>query len=226
MPYAAKAKIEHEFEVDHLNVWVTFRKPMDQSLKPPLSLWLLEADSFSVDIVDSAWQDEFTLLLTSDAVGDSPDRLLLEYSGPNSSLQTTWGKDWEPWGPILSVDLASYLRPSYVDRGQALDFDFLHSDFTYDGQIHDLDLSGIVPAGAVAVVLSLRIASPTTDMFFFIFKKSNGNIYNSFSTYNQVFNKFVSHTGTVGIDPDRVLSYKAPTMPINVLTLVVCGWFV
>lgn len=109
MPYAYGATIKHEFETDHLNIWLTFRHPMDQDLKPPLALWLLEADDVSVDIIDSAWQDEFTFLLTSDTIIVYPDRVLLEYNGPNSNLQTTWGKDWEPWGPSLSADIKAQL---------------------------------------------------------------------------------------------------------------------
>ncbi|GAH23469.1 unnamed protein product, partial [marine sediment metagenome] len=30
-----------------------------------------------------------------------PDRVTLEYDGPAYTLRTTWGKQWEPWGPIL-----------------------------------------------------------------------------------------------------------------------------
>ena len=120
MPYAAKATIEHEFDIDHLNVWLTFRHPMLRTLDPlasppvydvmpPLALWLLEVDDVPVDIVASEWQDEFTLLLTSDTVAAYPDEVTLVYDGPNENLKTTWGKQWEPWGAILSTDIASIL---------------------------------------------------------------------------------------------------------------------
>lgn len=111
MPYAYGAKIRHEYliDTDLLNVWLTFRHPMDQDVKPPLIKWLLEADAIAYDIVDSAWQDEFTLLLTSDTIAAHPARVTLEYAGPDPDLQTTWGKDWEPWGPTLSVDLTATL---------------------------------------------------------------------------------------------------------------------
>lgn len=105
MPYAAKAKIEHEFDTDHLNVWLTFRHPMDQSVKPTHGLWTLTVDDIEKNISSSAWQDEFTLLLVSDEVLAWPSRVLLAYDGPSGNLQTTWGKDWEPWGDILSIDL-------------------------------------------------------------------------------------------------------------------------
>jgi len=112
MPYAYGAKIEHEFDTDHLNIWLTFRHPMDQTVKPPLALWLLEEDGNTVDIIASDWQDEFTILLTSDTIVDAPQRVTIEYDGPDSGLQTTWGKDWEPWGAKLSADLTATLLKS------------------------------------------------------------------------------------------------------------------
>lgn len=117
-PYAAKAIIQHEFDTDHLNIWLTFRHPMQRSeipqaeppvydWMPPLHLWLLEADDVPVDITASEWQDEFTLLLTSDTVADPPNRVLLEYNGPDEKLCIAWQKQWEPWGPILSLDVTT-----------------------------------------------------------------------------------------------------------------------
>ncbi|GAH21176.1 unnamed protein product, partial [marine sediment metagenome] len=74
-PYAAKAKVEHEFDVDHLNVYVTFRFAMETTsdplaeevehdVKPPNAKWLVEADDILKPVTASAWQDAWTLLLT------------------------------------------------------------------------------------------------------------------------------------------------------------------
>lgn len=104
-PYAAKAIIEHEFDVDHLNIFVTFRFAMDVSIKPPHNLWLCEVDAMPKAITVSAWQDAWTLLLTVPAVVVLPERVTLEYDGPNENLKITWDKQWEPWGPIVSVEL-------------------------------------------------------------------------------------------------------------------------
>jgi hypothetical protein len=101
-PYAAKAIVEHEFDTDHLNVWVTFRFSMDETVKPADNLWLCELDDVLKAVTASAWQDEFTILLTIDDVAALPERVTLEYNGPSSALRTTWDKQWEPWGPILS----------------------------------------------------------------------------------------------------------------------------
>jgi len=106
-PYAAKAIIQHEFDTDHLNVWVTFRFAMDQTVKPPDELWLVEADDVPKPVSASAWQDAWTLLLTVPDVGGNPDRVLVQYDGPDYRLRIVWKKHWEPWGPILSLDVSS-----------------------------------------------------------------------------------------------------------------------
>lgn len=109
MPYAAKAVIQHEFQTNHLNVWITFRHPMDELVMPSLSKWMPVLDDVSKDVTSSEWLDEFTLLLEIAAVAARPIRVTLAYDGPDPYLHTTWGKDWEPWGPILSTDLTATL---------------------------------------------------------------------------------------------------------------------
>lgn len=104
-PYAAKAIVEHEFDTDHLNIFVMFRFSMDVTIKPPHDLWLCEVDAIPKAITVSAWQDAWTLLLTVPNVVVLPDRVTLEYDGPNENLKITWDKQWEPWGPIVSVEL-------------------------------------------------------------------------------------------------------------------------
>ena len=42
----------------------------------------------------------------------NPDRVTLEYNGPDENLRITWDKQWEPWGPIVSVELP----PVYTTR--------------------------------------------------------------------------------------------------------------
>lgn len=104
-PYAAKAVIQHSWDVNHLNVWVTFRHPMDQTVKPADGLWLVEADTVPKAISASTWQDAYTMLLTVPNVNALPDEVTVEYDGPSSLLITTWDKQWEPWGPLLSINI-------------------------------------------------------------------------------------------------------------------------
>jgi hypothetical protein len=109
MPYAAKATIQYEFNVNLLNVWLTFRHPMNQLLMPALNLWTLELDTVDTPVTSSTWQDEFTLLLVVSPCAAAPARVTLAYIGPSPNLATTWGKQWEPWGPILATDLTATL---------------------------------------------------------------------------------------------------------------------
>lgn len=223
MPYAYGAKIEHEFDTDHLNIWLTFRRPMDQDLKPPLALWLLEADDVVIDIVDSAWQDEFTLLLTSDTIASHPVRVLLEYTGPNSNLQTTWGKDWEPWGPILSTDIGR--AQCFVDRGDPAAVDFNAGDFTIDGTWRDLDLSSIVPVGAKAVELNVAIRSYFVNAFLAFRKNGNTNTSNRIACRTQISNQTIDYQGVVAIDENRKIEYGNNNTAFMAIEVTVISWW-
>lgn len=236
MPYAAKALVEHEFDIDHLNVWVTFEHPMRRSsdplaeppvydIMPPLALWLLTVDSVLIDIIDSAWQDAHTLLLTSDSLGASPDRVTLAYDGPDGFLETVWLKDWEPWGPILSIDLPSLYRPTYVNRGDPAASDFVKADLTTDDNWHDLDFSTIIPAGAIAVNLQLVILASTTQRYFILRKKGNSNAYAAPTVRTQVANGVNDACFVVSLDSNRKCQYKASNIVWTVIAISVLGWF-
>jgi len=106
-PYAAKAIIQHEFDTDHLNIWITFRFAMYQKTKPPDDLWVCCVDDVIKAISSSVWIDAWTLLLTVPNISELPDRVLLEYDGPHEDLRISWHKQWEPWGPILSLDVTT-----------------------------------------------------------------------------------------------------------------------
>lgn len=103
-PYAAKAIVEHEFDTDHLNVWVTFRFTMDVTVKPANAKWVCEVNEVVKAVTASAWQDTFTMLLTVDAIAALPSRVTIAYDGPDQNLRITWLKQWEPWEAILSAD--------------------------------------------------------------------------------------------------------------------------
>jgi hypothetical protein len=104
-PYAAKAIVQHEWQIDHLNIWLTFRLHMLQTVQPANTDWLLYVDTVLTPVASSTWQDAFTMLLTSVTLLSTPLRVLLAFDGPSLLLRTTYGKHWEPWGPILSQDL-------------------------------------------------------------------------------------------------------------------------
>jgi hypothetical protein len=116
MPYAAKATIEHEFNIDHIGIWVTFRLPMKIcsdpinnptvfDVKPPDAKWIVEIDGIETAISSSDWLDQFTMHLLIENAAASPSELYVSYDGPDYSLRTSWGKQWEPWSKITSTDI-------------------------------------------------------------------------------------------------------------------------
>ncbi len=100
-PYAATAIVQWEWLATFMFIWVVFRHPMNQTVKPTHDLWKCEVNSVAKPIIWSGWVDEFTIMLVVGGVGAMPDRVELEYDGPSPLLGTTWGKQWEPWGLIL-----------------------------------------------------------------------------------------------------------------------------
>jgi len=111
-PYSAKAFIEYQWDADHLDIYITFRFPMFQGSKPDHALWICNVNDVPKAVTVSAWQDSWTLLLTVPDIAALPDKVTLEYAGPNENLKIIWGKQWEPWGPIVSVEIP----PVYTTR--------------------------------------------------------------------------------------------------------------
>jgi hypothetical protein len=117
-PYAAKATIEHEFDTDHLNIWLTFPLSMNQNVKPANSKWIPSLDGIEKIVSTASWQDDYTLLLVVSGISALPDRVLLKYNGPGptvwqsddparETLEISWHKQYEPWGPILSLNITT-----------------------------------------------------------------------------------------------------------------------
>lgn len=77
---------------------------MDESVKPAHDLWLCKVEGVEKVVTASVWQDAYTLFLTVADIASLPDRVTLSFEGPSTNLKTTWDKQWEPWGDILSSD--------------------------------------------------------------------------------------------------------------------------
>lgn len=233
-PYAAKAIIEHEFDVDHLNIFVTFRFAMETTLDPlaepvvhdvmpPLDLWLCEVDGIEKAVTDSVWKDAFTLLLTVPNIGVYPNRVTLEYNGPNEDLRITWEKQWEPWGVILSKDISK--APCFVDRGDPADYDYAKEDLTIDGAWHDMDLSEIVPEKAKAVFIIGHLQGNGIDWTIMLRKNGNTNevVHGGMETIRANVERHRS--SIVALDNNRVIEYKIDDQNWDTLDLAVKGWW-
>lgn len=166
-PYAAKAIIEHEFDTDHLNIFVTFRFTMDQTVKPAHDLWVCEVDAIAKAVTVSAWQDAWTLLLTIPNVVVLPDRVTLEYAGPDDNLRITWEKQWEPWGPIVSVELPPVRTTRIFSTGpaqqNAVDISNVNVLFL-DSTANDITIGGFVGGVNGQVLHIAKISDAANDV--------------------------------------------------------------
>lgn len=146
-PYAAKAIIEHQFNTNHLNIFITFRYPMNETIKPANGLWICEVNGVPKAVTASAWQDTFTMLLTVPNVVVLPERVTLEYAGPDENLKITWEKQWEPWGAIVSVELPPVLTTRIFTTGPAPqdDVDVNNINILFiDTTANDITIGGFV----------------------------------------------------------------------------------
>lgn len=176
-PYAAKAIIEHEFDTDHLNIFVTFRfamettsdplaDPVVHDVMPPLALWIVEVDNVEKPVTVSAWQDAWTLLLTVPDVAVLPDRVTLEYEGPNVDLRIYWQKQWEPWGPIVSVELPPVYTTRTFSTGPAPqdDVDVSNVNILFlDCAANDIVIGGFVGGVNGQVLHIARLCAAAND---------------------------------------------------------------
>jgi len=103
-PYAFSASIKHRFFTDSLGIYVVFTSPMNQLQTPAYNLWSVVVDEVEKSVTGSAWVDPWTLVLTVADIAANPEKVTVAYEGPSTSLMTTWEKQWEPWGPIPSVE--------------------------------------------------------------------------------------------------------------------------
>ena len=166
-PYAAKAIVEHEFDTDHLNVFVTFKFTMDVTVKPPLNLWTCEVDELVKPVTVSAWQDAWTLLLTVPNIVVLPDRVTLEYSGPDPNLKITWDKQWEPWGPIVSVEIPPVYTTRTFSTGPAQqnDVDISNVNILFlDCSANDITIGGFIGGVNGQVLHIAKICAAVQDV--------------------------------------------------------------
>ena len=78
---------------------------MIQTVKPANDLWIVEVNDVEKNVTASAWQDAYTMKLTVAGIPTLPEKVTLQYDGPDENLRITWQKQWEPWGPIVSAEI-------------------------------------------------------------------------------------------------------------------------
>lgn len=145
-PYAALCIAQWLHIAPTLSVYVIFRHPMDETVKPPLAKWIVDVDGVPKTPASSAWSDAYTLVLTVAAIAVLPSVVKVEYEGPHADLQTTWEKQWEPWGPIVADSFQIIPRGVIVTWYGAL-ADIPSGWVLCDGNNGTPNLHGISPLG-------------------------------------------------------------------------------
>lgn len=127
-------------------------------------------------------------------------------------------------GKRYQHDGANWTKLSYVDRRVAVD-DFDEGDFTTNGVWHadGLDLSAIVPSGAIAVDLKISLTDDAVDSFL-TFRPNAVDISNVLTVRTQVANINIQEFGRFPIDADRKLDYLGSNLVFTVIRVSVLGW--
>lgn len=112
-----------------------------------------------------------------------------------------------------------------VNRGDPSAADFSVNDFTKDGSYHDLDLSGIVPAGAVAVALSVLLLNVNPNQYVSWRRNGNVNAHNRSQIRTQAANVYIGADIIVFCDAGRVVEYNFNSSSGWTIYVVVKGWW-
>jgi len=113
----------------------------------------------------------------------------------------------------------------YVPR-DAPAADFAIGDFPIKDayQADGLDLTGIVPAGAVAVHIVVKIRGTAAGLTFGIRANATTKVFNRIEVLTQVANVFTSNVDClINIDADRLVDYYHATN-MNIIEVVILGW--
>lgn len=115
---------------------------------------------------------------------------------------------------------------TFVDRGDHASDDWVYTDFTRDGNFHELDCTGKAGAGAKAILLKAEIKDNSAGKWFLFCKNGNSNIRNSLRVTTQVPDVFVNGYGFVACDANLKLQYKTSVDTFTDGYFNVCGWIV
>ena len=112
----------------------------------------------------------------------------------------------------------------YVDRGDHDANDFEVGSFSTDPGWHDLNLSGIVPAGAIAVHISVAVSGPQSGWTTWFRENGNVNSSNSARIITQVAGIAIFQDMIVVLDSNRIIEYRTVEY-MTEIDFNVRGWF-
>lgn len=127
-------------------------------------------------------------------------------------------------GKIIYVAAAG-AGGQYVDRGDASGWDKEVGDFTTDNTWRELDLSAIVPDGAIAIQVAIQVSDDAAGNSFNLRSADNSNALNKITAGTQVAGVLAYAYGVVSCSTDRKVDYRATSTTWTGIWLVVTGWF-
>ena len=113
----------------------------------------------------------------------------------------------------------------YHYRGDNQAYDFTVSNFTTDGDPHELDLSSIIPAGAIAAHIFLAIRDGAAESYILFLKKGTAYTRNRLFIQTQVANLEIEIEGIVALGADRKVKYISSNLAFDTINFEVKGWF-
>lgn len=117
-------------------------------------------------------------------------------------------------------------RINYADRGDPAAVDFTQATLTTRDAYTDLSLAGILPAGAKAAILTIRVQATTANKTVAFRKNGNSNPYNQVVCLTQVANIILAQSVIIPVDTNRVIEYYIETATWSEISVTVSGWFI
>jgi len=128
----------------------------------------------------------------------------------------------------ITGDIMFFNRPAgskLIDRGDPAVYDFTVGNFIKDGDWHELDLSAIVPAAAIGVLLKLSLEADTAGSGVSFRKHGNVNNKNMGILRQPVADSY--HEGHIFTfcDAQGKVDYMVHLAVWTTLSIAVRGWF-
>ena len=114
----------------------------------------------------------------------------------------------------------------FVERADPAAYDYTVASFTTDGTWRDLDLSAIVPAGAVAALIKTQLKDDAAGSYFQYRKNGDSNAISTKTARTQVADVTIESEYIVWLDANRVAEYRGSNTTFTDINVVVCGWVI
>lgn len=124
----------------------------------------------------------------------------------------------------LGID-ASIGDGQFVDRGDPAAYDWTEADLTLNGNWHDLDCSGVAPAGATAILFNAIIEDDAANSVFKMRENGASNEINAGAVRTQVADLPNDKTFIIACNYAQIVEYWATNVTWTSIDLVVSGWW-